>query len=106
MDRMNELARWLKFYDDQKIGGPAQAHMGWNGAAEMANDAGGRAMWAQGMMGQQDAPEFFSGQPANHLAPYMQPREFTETMHVRKPMNDPMRPQTMNYLAALMGKRQ
>lgn len=105
MDRMNELARWMKFYDDQKIGGPPQAYSSWDGAGRMANDAGARAMWAENMMGQQDAPQFFSGQPMNQLAAYTQPREFTETMPVRKPMVDPMRNPTHNYLMKLLGGR-
>lgn len=70
-------------------------------------DYGGQALdWAtKQLQSGGNAPNFFSDLPSNGLAAYVQPKTFTEQRPQQPAYDDPMRGQTMNYLATLMRGR-
>jgi hypothetical protein len=101
---VNALRELMAFADENNMFG-----RGWSDSASSYDPKGRRAMWAAEMMGQQQRPDFFQGagfqgdMPQQQAPAYVRP-ERSSPMQVTRGAPDPMRAQTMNYLAKYLGR--
>jgi hypothetical protein len=106
--RMNELAQWMKLYDEQGIGGNVRGARGPDGRNPfdvngMKADWAAQMMGGGGGMGGQPPPDFFGGREQMPQQPaYVQPQR----RDIGPPPQPGQRdPRVMNYLAEMMGSR-
>lgn len=96
---VNALRELMAFADENNMFG-----RGWSDSASSYDPKGRRAMWAAEMMGQQQRPDFFGGDMPQQQAPaYVRPERMGSVTPMRG-QADPMRAQTMNYLAKYLGR--
>lgn len=115
----NALAKWLAVYDKNmpRANDGGRGYAGgmspWGtmvGRDDDANYGGGRLLWAMSQAqdeagpSRRERPNFFADDPSMATPAYAQPERFAGTMPQRKPMQDPMRARTQNYLLNFLGR--
>lgn len=105
----NALAQWLAVYDKNmpRANDGGRAYAGgmspWGTLVGQDNGDGGRLLWAMSQAqgeggGQREHPNFFADDAPVSAPSYVRPERFAGAMPQRKPMQDPLRARTQNYL--------